>query len=728
MTTAGVFILSLSLVLFELCLTRVLSVVFYYHTAFLAISVALLGIGAGGIWVHLSQRRYSPGVLAALVALAMAVLPALLPILKPAYSVVEQQGGFAFFGALGSYALAAFLPFLLGSAAIATILTENQSRIGRLYAADLMGAAVGALLLILAMELFGGPAALLACGLAAAIAAFLLQVRPPLGAATLVISAGLLGAQIGFGLFDLRMDTGVEFTKWNAFSRVALLEDQGWDRGLSERRIDLLGGRVPNQREALIDLNAYAPYVQFDGDLSQVSWLRFGVENLAHRLLPPGRRIAIIGPGGGKDVLGALLFEPEEVLGIELNPILVDDLARGLLREYTGDIYGQPRVRIVVGEGRSELARSGERFDLILMNSVATWAAHSSGALNLTEATLFTKEAAKLYLDRLRPGGILSVSLWDDERHALPIRWIATVGADPDRVAVVGNRWTKSRWFTTVLIGKKPFTEEQRETLDRIAGEEDFDVLPLIDRAKVESTFNLAPAIDDRPFFFYTLRGGDALRFWVPETRSENAAYFSLIVSLLIVSLLSAVLIGVPLLFARARQGGTGLRGHEILYFAAIGAGFMVIEISAIQSLTLFLGHPTRALTIVFFGILFFSGLGSWWTSGLDLRARLRIVLLILTSLLVLGHWLPAGPLLLLLAPLGFLMGMAMPLGLSVVGSRSVKVIPFAWGVNGVVGVLASVLVILFAIEFGYRAAWTAGTLCYFVAALTRPRFVHNSD
>jgi hypothetical protein len=547
------------------------------------------------------------------------------------------------------------------------------------------------------------------------------------------VLCGTLAAQAVFGLFTLPVETDeagdpprVLFTKWNAFSRVALLEGPRWDRGLSERRIAALGGRVPEQREALIDVNAYAPFVRFDGDLSRVAWLRADIGNLGHHLLPPGRRVAVIGPGGGKDVLGALLFDPEEVVGFELNPILVDDLARGLLREYTGDLYGRPRIRIVVGEGRSGIARSGEKYDIILMNSVATWAAHCAGAMNLTEATLFTREAAALYLDRLRPGGILSVSLWDDERHALPVRWIATTGADPGRVAAIGNRWTKSRWFTTVLVANEPFTGAQREILRRIADEEGFDVLPLSGGSGVESPLDLTPATDDRPFFFYTLRAGDALEFWAPETRSENAAYFSLVVSLLIVSLFTAAAIGVPLAVARVRRGETGLRGREVLYFAAIGAGFMIVEIAAIQRLGLFLGHPTRSLTVVLFGLLLFAGLGSRWTdrwaSTANSAARLRSLLLVLTGLLVLGRWLPAGPLLALLAPLGFLMGTAMPAGLAAVGRRAGHAIPFAWGVNGAVGVLASVLVILFAIGFGFRAAWTAGAACYLVAALTRPR------
>jgi hypothetical protein len=730
MIPAGVFLLSLALLLYELCLTRVLSVVFYYHTAFLAISVALLGLGAGGIWVHLSRRPRSVRRLAALAAVAMVPLPVLLPVLQPGLDLVERQAGIAFAGVLGAHALFAFLPFLFGGAALATIFSAHRARVGRLYAADLAGAAAGALLLVPAMESLGGPAALLFCAVIAAGSTLALGVR---GAGALALAAAcsvLVTAQVVLDPFSPRVDLGEEegpskvlYTKWNAFSRIALLEGPRWDRGLSARRLKALGEGRPDQRVALIDINAYAPYLRFDGDLESVAWLRGHVGNLAYRLRPPGARVAIIGPGGGKDVLGALLFDAAEVHGFELTTIIVEDLGRGLLRDYTGDLYGHPRVRIEVGEGRTALAASEERYDVIVMNSVATWAAHSGGAMNLTEASLFTEEAARLYLDRLRPGGILSISLWDDERHALPRRWIATVGANRDRVAAVGNRWTDSRWYTTVLVSKEPFTAAQRTTLRSIAGTEGFDVIALPDRP--EERLDLSPATDDRPFFFYTLRGGDMLRFWAPEMRSENVALFSLVVSLLVVAVLTAAAIGVPLLIARIRRGDPGLTGRAVLYFAAIGAGFMVVEISAIQRLTPYLGHPTRSLTVVVFGLLMFAGLGSrWadrWAHGEQVATRLRRVLLALVVLLLAGRWLPPALLLVLLAPLGVLMGTAMPAALAVVGRRGPGAIPFAWGVNGATGVLASVLVILFAIAFGFVAAWTVGAACYLVAAIARP-------
>ena len=226
---------------------------------------------------------------------------------------------------------------------------------------------------------------------------------------------------------------------------------------------------------------------------------------------------------------GALLFEPREVVGFELNEVLVDDLVRGRLRDFAGGVYEHPAVSIVVGDARAELSRVDGQFDLILANSVATWAAHSAGAMSLTEQGLFTDRAFALYRDKLTPEGILSISLWDEAEHSLPLRAVTTwraalaergVSEIRDHVAVVGNRWKESRWFTTILLSVRPFTPPQRRVLSEVADRSGFDVLYLPGAPARSSApfaeyfedpegfvrryrYDVTPATDDRPFFFY---------------------------------------------------------------------------------------------------------------------------------------------------------------------------------------------------------------------------------
>jgi len=782
----GVLLLSSGLLLFELCLTRVLSVLFYYHTAFLAISVAMLGLAAGGLWVHLKPGllRGRTGGAVLLTALATALLPPLFPLIHLDLEQLDALTGAPFLAALGIAVLASLLPFLGGGAVLAHVFKNHHGHVGRLYAADLCGAAAGTLLLVPAMEWLGGPGALFACGVLIALAA--LSFPPRRRARVLLILfllCGLTLAQVTLDLFPVNVDiergagSGREPTilakRWNAFSRVVALEGQGWDRGLSDLRLEGLEGRIAPQIEALIDINAFAPMVRFDGDLQHVSYLREVVSNLGLHLLPRGARVAVIGPGCGKDVLGALLFEPRRITGIEINPILVNDFVRGRFREFAGDIYDRPDVRIIVGEGRAELSRLDDTFDIIIANSVVTWAANSSGAMNLSEQTLFTREAFRIYRDHLGPDGILSISLWDDDDHAVLQRLLETWRAAEEgdmipplatRVAAAGNRWLEEGLFSTLLISRRPFSGRQRRLFAALCERFGFEPLfiPGSEEAAVPalrayladptacvagSPYDISAATDDRPFFFYTLRPGAALRFWETDTRSENAAYSSLVVSLGVVGLLCLLAIGGPLWWTRRRSGqgdGSGrppLGSLERVHFMALGLGFMLVEIALIQRFSLTLGHPTHALTVVLFGILLWSGLGSrWaggWKEGVESRMRLRRVMSALVMLLaVLWSSLPrlqaaVAPLdtplrivlvFLLLAPLGFLMGVPMPVGLRVVGARRPSGVPWAFGLNGAAGVTASVLAVLLAVLFGFTVAFATGVAAYILALLTRPR------
>ena len=392
----------------------------------------------------------------------------------------------------------------------------------------------------------------------------------------------------------------------------------------------------------MIDINAFAPLVKFEGDLSRVNYLRDVVSNIGYHLLPEGRRVAIIGSGGGKDIVGALLFRPEKVVAIEINPILVEDFAQGLFRGFTGGIYDHPRVRSIVGDARNEPDLLDDRFDLINANSVATWAAHSSGAMNLSEQNLFTDAAFRIYFERLKPGGILSFSLWDDDEHAIILRLFATAKAATEgrdiaplasRVAVIANRWENGGIFSTTLISNSPLKKEQVALLQELADALGFELLYIpggpqpadnVFRRYLQDPegfvrafrYNIDAPTDDRPFFFYTLRLRDALRIWDRVARTENAAYFSLVFTMLFVSVLVAVVLGLPLWHARRHAGlRGGLSSRDVIYFACLGCAFMLIEISLIQQLTLLLGHPTYALTVVLFALLLSSGLGSFWAS-----------------------------------------------------------------------------------------------------------------
>lgn len=776
-----VFFFSLGLLLYELCLTRVLSVFFYYHTAFLAVSLAMLGVGAGGVWAYLyGERLERGGVEGWMLATALSVIlsPLLFAALRFDHALMDTLWSGGFLTVFLPVALACLLPFLFGGVVWATWFRVYRAQAATLYGWDLLGAAAGALLLVPVMNGLGGPATLLLCALLLLVVTLLAAARAShraqnrgvrllaLGAALAVLAVGAL--HLSRDTLALQVDTGkhggrVLFKQWNAFSRVVLLSEQHWFRGMSRARRAHWKGKIPEERDALIDINAFAPLIRFDGDLQKVGYLRELVSNLGHHLLPSGQDVAVLGPGGGKDVLGALLFAPRRVVGIEINPILIHDIVRGHSRAFTGDLYRHPQVTIVEGDGRAELARlRNQRFGLIVANSVATWAAHSSGALNLAEQSLYTTEACGLYLDRLTKTGILSVSLWDVHRHAQPLRWVETcsraarargLGSLADHVAVIGSRWDSRSWFSTILLSRAPLSEAQRRKVSELSQRWDFEVHYLPGSATIAQEFrdyfanpsafierfpfDVRAATDDQPFFLYTARWGDVLHFWQRDVWEDNAALVNLLLSLLLVSGLLLTIVGGPLLWHTLRSGTRcPLAGREIGYFLLIGWGFMLVEIPLIQRLTLYLGHPTYALTVVLAGLLLASGLGSLLAGRWPVEsalARWRTILLLLGALLVVlrftldpllavtAAWPTLGRITLalaLLAPPGVLLGMPLPLGMLELGRREPAAIPWAWGINGASSVVASVAALWLAALGGFRLVFALAIACYAVALL----------
>lgn len=764
-----VFGLSFGLMLLELCQTRVLSAIFYHHTAFLALSLAMLGLGGGAILPALN--RLPPALSAALAALATLVLPAVFPLVQVDQDLLVDLGNTVLIRALALASLAALLPFLFGGAALAALFREARDRLPRLYAVDLVGAALATLVMVPTMAGLGGPASLPATGAAIAGASALAARQGRVTTIVLTLAlATISGLATGGRLFRLEVRLAAEdqlpggrqprllFEKWNAFSRISVLENAGWDRGLSARTMRGPGGKLPEQREALIDVNAFAPIVRFDGDLEPLAPLRREVSNIGMQLLPGGPRIAVIGPGGGKDLLGALLFAPSRLVGIELNEILVDDLVRGRFRDFGGDLYGREDLEIVIGDGRSELRRIDGAFDLILANSVATWAAQASGAMNLTENHVFTLEAFGEYRDRLAPRGMLSISLWDEVEHGVPMRiaatWIAAARAagveDAAReVALIGNYWDEGRWFSTILMRKGGYADPEIALLADRARDFGFDLLHLpgreglapdfgrfladpegFDRA---SAYDLSPASDDRPFVFYTGQVGRSLTGDGGERRSDNGALRSLIWSLVLVGGLVTLLLLLPLILRRSRPERR-TTARETLHFAALGYGYLAVEIVLIQRLSLFLGHPTRSLTVALFALLLGSGLGSRLSGrAVGPRALLVLLMLVLALILFLGIDLVETrliglPLLARLAlavalvvPAGFLMGMPMPIALTRLGRDRAGALPWAFGINCATGVLASVATILAAIELGFRQTSLLALAAYALALVSAP-------
>lgn len=764
---AGVALGSFSALLLELSLTRLFSVVLFYHFAFLAISIALLGLGAGGVFAHLAKSwlsRFPLRNLAARLSLLNALLiPLVLEVvLHVPVSLDLTRSNFL---RLTAMYLASAVPFFITGVEFSIIFARETDLISRLYGADLTGGALACLAVVPLLNWIGGPNAILAAAIAAAVAGAIWSTGamwrngPALRKVAAVFALLLLLltvanhsgklADIVYAKGKLRDASWVEFARWNAISRV---------------EVDKQGGA----KAVVIDADASTYIMNSDPDHMDPVWrdkLMSAPPALANVLRPHGD-YAIIGPGGGVDVLRAVASGSPSVTGIEINPIIANTIMRGRYADYAYHLYDRPQVHMHVSDGRSYIRSSKEQFDVVQMTLVDTWASTAAGAFALSENNLYTVNAFREYFEHLRPDGMIAITRWEfrQPREALRVVSVAMealhqLGIRDTRrnfIVVSEGRLDEDGRPVVVLAKKSGFTPQEEAAV-----ENDLAHYPLLHclyrpsepaenpfSALVASNdpygfaqhypYNIAPVTDNAPFFFFTLKLPQILHHKGVEAGIDWKVNLGVAVlgMVLIISVLAVLaFLIVPLAI---KVGGDRQSMGSILYFVAIGLGYILVEIAFIQRFVLFLGHPTYALTVVVFLLLLSSGAGSlisrrWIRESSQLW---KVLATIVSALLITVFILPAVlnalvgiafPLKLivsgcLLIPLGFLMGMPFPSGLRAEAAKSnaanAAAIEWAWAMNAASSVMGSVLAMVIAIQFGLNIALGCGALAYLFALL----------
>jgi len=783
----AVALISATLLMTELALTRIFSVVMYYHFAFLAISIALFGLSASGVFAYVCRTRldrHPADVLLARqsVVYAIATIVALFVLVRLRVGLNYSPQNLALM--LAIYALAA-VPFFAGGLVLTLAISRLAPRINAVYAADLTGAAAGCLVLIPLLDRLGAPGVVLTAAALALVAAVLFA--PPVARSTylaigsvvvIVPLAGQLSGLAGFGVTDTKGHQGdrVLFSKWNSFSRIGVYERTHGDWSLSPA----YRGPTPDTRFMDIDSAASTPILHADRDLSNVQYLRYELTALAYHLKETGAgtrasspesrapsfTALVIGPGGGRDLLSALVFGARRVDGVEINPIIANDVMRDRFRDFSGGIYTDPRVRIVIDDGRSFVRRTPERYDVIQASLVDTWAATAAGAYTLTENTLYTVEAFDDYLDHLTDTGVLTITRWvfDGLRLvSLAQEACARRGWDAaSRLIIVQHDR-----IATFLLKKTPFTRDEiaelRAVVDRLEfhmlyaptadgqpntshlaetdwvdGTEPVDYARLVlapDRWRFYADYgqDIRPTTDDRPFFFHTTKLED--QFHVAFGRSMlfgNGLSALLTLMAISVTLVALFVLG-PLALARA--GGAPARGWFawLVYFGALGAGFMLIEVSLLQRFVLLLGHPVYSLTVTLFSLLLGTGAGAAWSRRLrepTLRRSAAVALAAIAALAVVAvaavaplvTWaipFSRGVRILIasatLVPMGMVLGIPMPAGLRLLNARAPQMVTWAWGMNGALSVVGATLAIFIAMNWGFSVTFLAASATYLI-------------
>jgi hypothetical protein len=788
-TYLGLFLVALATLTYEILLTRIFSVTMYYHFAFVAISVAMFGMTVGALIVYMRPAWFPPERVKTQLAgsaTAFAVVMVLSFLTQLSVPFLIHPSVVAAYALAFTYVVVS-LPFAVSGVCISLALTRFDRDVSRLYAADLIGAAVGCAALIGILRITDAPTAVLVIATAAALGGFAFALDTParrLRVLSAVVAAALIAGSAAHTVLVRRqfpvlrilyvkgaLEARPLYEKWNSYSRVRVNGDSrrleppyGW--GLSEA---WPRERLVRQLKMDIDVSAGTVMTAYDGRLSEVEHLKYDVTNAGY-YIRPGPRVTVIGAGGGRDVLSALAFGAQSVTAIEINDAILSTV-NGRFGDFTGHLDRDPRVHFVNDEARSYLARQQETTDVIQISLIDTWAATAAGAFVLSENSLYTVEAWRIFLSRLSPHGILSVSRWYFEDRPGEVYRLVSLAStalleagvsDPrSHLMVIRNlrgevEGGQPEGVGTLLLSPTPFSAEDVTRIQDLAREMRFEVV-LSPSAAANETFvqltsgalhdvvktfpiNIAPPTDDSPFFFQMLRLRDIAHLSLLQSGKNKynmQAVFVLGVLTMTVVALALGCILFPLFFTTKRDDLRGA-GPLAAYFAAIGLGFMLVETSQAQRLIIILGHPAYGLSVVLFALLLSSGIGSYLSQaasasfrprGMAMLAALAISLVLFGVLtpLTIRHFEGASTQMrivvavVILAIPGVFMGMAFPLGMKASGTRE-NLRPWLWGINGATSVCASVLAVAIALTWTISAAFWTGCACYVLALVAFAR------
>ena len=748
---AGIFLIALSGLVLEVSITRIFSAAIWYHFAFVAVSVALVGLGASGLVVQHRVKQlkgkwaenltiYSAWGIAIFVPITLFVMHALasqviyLPLFMILFSV----------------------PFFLVGIIISAAFNAFASVAGRLYAADLIGASVGALLVVLFLVLIGGEGATLTVGLIAAIAGTVFS-RIAKNTKKTIVSLMFVGFAISLIFLNhatqifaiptdptaqkdlpiyLREHPGSKIvkTEWNSFSRIDVVEGGTGGEGLVAK--------------VFIDGGAGTNIISWDGNIESRQELSTWMQYLPFKMMQDPK-VLVIGSGGGRDVVAALVSGSNDVTSVEINPIIYETVKS--YGDRAGNVYSHEFVRSYVDEGRSFITRSSEKYDIIYVPFVDTWASVSSGGLSVSENFLYTLEGFQQYYDHLTETGKIVTVRWliDAPRFiSTYAKLLEQYGIPQDQlhrhlVMVTSDSYTQDPSVTMVVFSKSPFTDEEIRFLSQSFSQ--YDYKPILVPGQImrepysgllngEVNLNqfydmfetkVYPVTDDNPYF---------LSFEKPVPAAVEVLLYA---SVGIV----AIFLLVPFVWMKRRAQGEEISKKKseigiatvIPYFAALGVGFILIELALLQKLILLMGNPTMTFALLLFTLLISSGSGSLLSSRIA-KNNMRNLVFVIGAIAGLGIlyilFLPsiiystiAEPIeikavvsIAVLAPIGFLMGMPLPTGMRLLKVHRPDYIPWMWAINGAFSVLGAVLAIALGIMYGSSLAMLLGILIYLVA------------
>ncbi len=796
----GVFLISGLVMSLQILQSRLFSVTSWYHLSFLVISMAMFGLTLGALKIYKSsedEQRKNYGLIAKKHSMAFGFF-ILIALAAQLFIPIISNDAVKTLATLPIAAILTSIAYYHAGVAITICLTRSPFPVGKTYGIDLVGAGLGCIAALALMETIDTPSAILFLSGVAFISALAFPVEKDtqntvkLGNKTYnlkKIATTFLVITFGLGLTNILLPSPllyplwvkdrytpmseIEYEKWNSISRVTVMNEE-------KNIYPFAWGPSPvfpdnytiDAKMLIIDGDAGTPITRFDGDFSKHKYLEYDVTNIAYTM-PNINKAAIIGVGGGRDLLSAKYFGVEKVTALDVNPVQIELLKDDPKYRKYSNLYKQPGVTILNEEARSWFRQNEEKLDIIQMSLIDTWAATGAGAFALSENGLYTTDAWTIFMNDLSDHGVFTLSRWsasvmDDTGRALSVA-MATLFNQGITDARKHIALFNSGAIATLVVSKSPLTDEQIAALEKTAREKEYKIalIPnkeppaglignLIKAKSIEEIndlsskqfFDISPSTDMRPFFFNQARlsmpiAVSKMAIAPPSgahyvSMGQAKATFNLYIIIIFSSIMVAFVIIMPLLKTVEYKGSTFIKSGT-LYFMLIGLGFMFMEISLLQALGVFLGHPIYGLSVVLFSLIISAGIGSFVSERIPLTTLLRQAIwallifgygvflsLILSSIF---HTYAEAPIITrilisvaIMSPVGILMGFGFPTGLRLTEIFDSKATAWFWGINGAAGVLGSSLAIAFNIALGIDTTLIIAGLCY--ALLIIPFFI----
>jgi spermidine synthase len=730
---AVIFLLSLTLISLELVWTRIFSAEFFYTFAFLILSLAILGLGLGALALRLFpglDKEETPGVALSLSGFMAIAGPPLVFMMDIQFTELLSSAEMVF--KLAGVIIILSSSFFFGGIALAMLFKRHSKQIPSLYMSDLVGSGLGVVFAIWLMNAFQTPPAASLIAIPILIAAIIISKRHMklVALALLVLSFAMTGVSTNLLEADRKERAPVVYKHWDAVAKIKVYEFNKNYRGIN------------------IDNIANSPVYKFDGSWDRPDSLRFsfGIDVCYLINKFDDCKFLSLGSGGGTDVLQALQYGCSEVHAVEVIPHINEIMKEGELADFSGNIYNDPRVKVITDDGRAYVRRFENKFDIIYSLSANSWAAMASGAFALAENYLFTEEAFADYWRALSSEGFMMME------HQFYVPKLVTelenaleeLGVDnPHQHFAVYDLPKMKR--NILFISKRPLNDEIRQNAfgrypanyrnhnyllypapdsidDNLVNQ---IVIKGWENVQDSAKIDISPSTDDRPF---TAQLGMWKNFQIDSSgRIPPYEFTGFPISKIIIVIIMIVvaIIIIPLNLIPYLVKTKKLKAAPWVYFFTIGMAYMIIEIILMQKYALFIGTSIYSISTVLITLLITSGVGSRFADrfnnivpfvaialwvAIDIFAFTPLIYAIGDVALAWRIFITA----ILIAPLGFFMGMPFPKA----GLRVGSLIDWGFAVNGAASVMGSTLIILIAIEYGFTVSLIIGAALYIFAML----------